>query len=269
MDANRALVIFSGGQDSTTCLGRALTKFSHVQCITFDYGQNHSIEIEAARRVIKYFEDNCGKAIPHEIVTIGDIFAGTSPLTNKAETLDTYSDHDSMSKIVGNRVEKTFVPMRNAVFLMLAANHAVAANCGNLVTGVCQADNANYPDCRQIFIAATTDAISYALGLDLNNGYFSVHTPLMNLSKAESIKLALETPYTYAALAYSHTAYDGQYPPVGKDHASILRAHGFEQADVPDPLVLRAWVENRMDLPEASNYRSDKIEWASDYLDFL
>lgn len=253
LNYEHAMVVLSGGQDSTTCLGWALNKYSRVSAVTFDYGQRHLIELTASRQVVRFFEDRVGVPIAHEVVALGDhVFAGTSPLTNPGETLDHYTDHDSMEKLVGDQVEKTFVPMRNAVFLMLAANRAIVAGAGILVTGVCQEDNANYPDCRADFIASAEATINEALGI---NG-FVIDTPLMFRAKSETVKLALEIPHAYAALALSHTAYDGAYPPVGKDHASILRAHGFEEAGVPDPLVMRAVKEGAMCLPDTLNYSS-------------
>lgn len=256
LNAKHAMVVLSGGQDSTTCLGWALEHYDEVSALTFDYGQKHRIELDAADTVVEYFEHKTGRAIPHSFVQIPDIFLSSSPLTNSNEQLETYENHDQMERIIGDRVEKTFVPMRNAVFLMIAANRAVAESIGTLVTGVCQADNANYPDCRQTFINAAQDTIQRALGVELepNASTFKIATPLMDLSKAESVKLALELPYTYEALAWSHTAYDGNYPPNGSDHASILRAHGFEVAGVPDPLVVRAWKEGLMELPRSPNY---------------
>lgn len=254
-----ATVIFSGGQDSTTCLAWALKQYEQVQCVTFNYGQKHVREIEAARDVIDFFEHFYGRKIEHKVIEIGPIFAGASPLTNRMEELETYSSHDEMEAIIGDRIEKTFVPMRNAVFLMLAANQAVAAGSGILVTGVCQADNANYPDCRADFISSAEQTINEALGTfnewaSDEPGALYIRAPLMDMSKAQSIDLALRLPGGYNALAYSHTAYDGSYPPTGKDHASVLRAHGFEECEYPDPLVVRAWAEDLMDLPETANY---------------
>ncbi len=252
LNPNVAMVVLSGGQDSTTCLGWALEKFDAVHAVTFDYNQKHSLELEAAAAVVGFFERNMQVKIPHEIVQIGDnTFAGMSPLTNPDAELETYADHNEMEGIIGDRVEKTFVPMRNAVFLMLAANRAAVAGAGALVTGVCQADNANYPDCRETFVRAAEATINEALGV--SHG-MRVLTPLMDLSKAQSIQLARSLPMTYEALAYTHTAYDGKYPPTGSDHASILRAHGFEEAGVPDPLVMRAVREGLMRLPKTQNY---------------
>lgn len=262
IDPTFALVVLSGGQDSTTCLGYALDRYLRVATITFDYGQRHRAEIDAAHKVRTFFEDAYDRAIPYEIVRLGpDTFRGTSPLTAGDQKLETYANHAEMEAIIGDRVEKTFVPMRNAAFLVYAANRAVCMGAGTIITGVCEADNANYPDCREVFIRSMQDTINLALGFSrpVNNGAgIYIQTPLMHLSKAESIKLAQKLPYTYDALAWSHTAYDGQYPPVGKDHASVLRAHGFEQAGVPDPLVLRAWREGLMDLPDTANYSSVK-----------
>lgn len=227
----RVMVVLSGGQDSTTCLFWARTMFDEVHALTFNYGQRHSIEIDAARAVAKL----AGVA-SHSVIDVPGVLRSRSPLTDGEAALETYTDFQSMDRIIGDRVELTFVPMRNAFFLTLAANYALAADCYDLVTGVCQQDNANYPDCRQSFITAQEATINEALGITR----FKIHTPLIDLTKAESIRLAQKLPGCMDALAYSHTCYAGEYPPCGKCHACVLRAHGFEQAAMPDPLVERA-----------------------------
>lgn len=246
----RALVVLSGGQDSTTCLAWALAQGFDIYAVTFNYGQRHARELEAAKQVAQ-LAGLLGER--HEVVDIGPILKSTSPLVS-SEELETYKDYASMDAIIGDRVEKTFVPMRNALFLTLAANRAIAIGASVLVTGVCQADNANYPDCRQTFIHAQEEAINEALGLDRGDTRFlHIATPLMDLSKAQSIQL-LDKIGFLPWLAYTHTAYDGQYPPLGQDHASVLRAHGFEDAGLPDPLLLRANAEGLCELPETLNY---------------
>ena len=120
----------------------------------------------------------------HEVLSIGPILNGTSPLTNASEPLETYTDFTSMDAVIGNRVEKTFVPMRNALFLTLAANRAVCIGAKTIVTGVCQDDNANYPDCRQVFINAQAKTVNEALGLAGGDGQITISAPLMSLSKA-------------------------------------------------------------------------------------
>lgn len=243
----KALVILSGGQDSTTCLYWAKERFDEVHAITFDYGQRHQRELQAAATVAQL----AGVA-SHETLEVGPILQGTSPLTNPNEELEQYADHTSLP----GGLEKTFVPMRNQLFITLAANHAYVRGITNLVTGVCQEDFGGYPDCRNVFIKALELACNLGTftGEDGAVGNLQIHTPLMFLTKAESVHLAMQLEDCMEALAYSHTAYDGAYPPVGHDHATLLRAKGFEEAGVPDPLVVRAYHEGLMDLPDTPNY---------------
>lgn len=227
---NKAMVVLSGGQDSTTCLFWAKRYFDEVHAVTFNYGQRHIREIEAARKVA-----GMACVASHEVIDVGPMLRSRSPLVNHGEALEQYSDYASMDAIIGDRVELTFVPMRNAFFLTLAANIALSKDCFTLVTGVCQQDNANYPDCRQSFVVAQEATINEALGIDI----FKIEAPLINLSKAESIALAASIPGCMEAMAYSHTCYAGEFPPCGKCHSCVLRAHGFEEASIPDPLVER------------------------------
>jgi len=228
---SKAMVVLSGGQDSTTCLFIAKNTYDEVHAVTFDYGQKHAIEIEAAKKIAQL----AGVA-SHEIIAVPNILRSTSPLLDKTAELEKYSDYESMDKIIGNRVELTFVPMRNAFFLTLAANIAISKGCFNLFTGVCQNDNSNYPDCRQAFIESQQRTIDEALGID----FFIIEAPLLHLSKADTVKLAMELPGCHEAMAYSHTCYSGTFPPCGECHSCVLRAKGFTDAGVPDPLLTRA-----------------------------
>lgn len=229
---DKALVVLSGGQDSTTCLFWAKFQFKEVHAICFNYGQKHSLELESAKKVAEIAN------VPLEIVNVPQVLKGRSPLTNPNEQLETYTNYEEMDSIIGDRVELTFVPMRNAFFLTLATNYALEKDIYNLVTGVCQQDNANYPDCRDEFIRSQQQTINLALGLDTDE--FKIYTPLMFLSKAESIKLAQTIPQAMEALAFSHTCYAGEFPPCGKCHSCVLRAQGFKEAEVNDPLIERA-----------------------------
>lgn len=240
---DKVVVVLSGGQDSTTCLFWAKQNFNEVHAITFDYGQRHSIEIEAAIKVAEI----AGVA-SHQIKNVRGLLESTSPLTSDTE-LEQYTDFDSMNEIIGDRVEKTFVPMRNTFFLTLAMNRALAVGARTIVTGVCQEDNANYPDCTDNFVLALQDAFTESLATEV-----TILAPLLYYSKADTVRLAATLPGCFDALAYSHTSYDGKYPPTDMNHANILRAHGFVEAGVPDPLVVRAWKEGLMDLPDTENY---------------
>lgn len=241
----KALVVLSGGQDSTTCLYWAIDQGFDVAAVTFNYGQRHAAELDAAACIAKM-----AGVLSHETVTLGPVLSGTSPLISSA-ALEQYADHRSLP----GGLEKTFVPMRNQLFLTIAANRAYCIGANVLVTGVCQEDFGGYPDCRRDFI----DALEHACNLgtftaDAGIGSLLIMTPLMYMTKAQSVHLALTLPGCYAALAYSHTSYDGQYPPTGHDHATLLRAKGFEEANVPDPLVLRANADGVMGLPATDNY---------------
>jgi len=244
----KALIVLSGGQDSTTCLYWAKERFDELHAVTIDYGQKHRVEIEAAKTVAKM-----AGVESHEIVEVGPILAGTSPLTNPDEELEQYTHHS----VLPGGLEKTFVPMRNRLFLTISANRAYCIGATDMVTGVCQEDFGGYPDCRRSFIDAIGEACNLGsfTGEDGAPGPLTIHTPLMDLTKAQSVDLALSLPGCMDALAFSHTSYDGAYPPTGHDHATLLRAKGFEEAGVPDPLVLRAHCEGLMDLPATPNYK--------------
>jgi 7-cyano-7-deazaguanine synthase len=203
-----------------------------IHAVTFNYNQRHSAELEAAEIIAS----RAGVA-SHEIIDLGPILKGTSPLVSDNE-LEQYADMNSLP----GGLEKTFVPMRNQLFLTLAANRAYVLGCRTLITGVCQEDFGGYPDCRRVFIDAVQLACNEGTftGRDGAVGNLNIQTPLMDLTKAQSVDLAMRLPGCYEALAYSHTSYDGAYPPTGNDHATLLRAKGFVEAGVPDPLVLRA-----------------------------
>lgn len=261
--SKKALLVLSGGQDSTTCLFWALREGYEVHAVTFDYNQRHRIEIDAAKLVAKM-----GGVVTHEVIELGPILKGTSPLVSNND-LEQYADHHSLP----GGLEKTFVPMRNQLFLTIAANRAFVLGIDTLITGVCQEDFGGYPDCRRVFIDALSLACTLGTftGEDGAIGPLTILTPLMYLTKAQSVELAWKLTQegfnAYGALAFSHTAYDGQYPPVGHDHATLLRAKGFEEADIPDPLILRAWREHLLSgLPKTPNYTGSLDEFLQ-YID--
>lgn len=229
----KAIVLFSGGQDSTTCLYWALQRFEEVRALSIHYGQRHAVELDAARRIADL------ASVAHEVVELPiGVLRGTSALVDGSAQVGHYSGPSALP----GGVEPTFVPMRNALFLVIAANRAAEIGAVTIVTGVCEEDYGGYPDCRARFIEAQEIAINEALGaLDFDTHlYVDIQTPLMRLSKANTVRLAAEIPGCLDALAYSHTCYDGEYPPNPHNHASILRARGFDEALIPDPLIVRA-----------------------------
>lgn len=221
----RALVTLSGGQDSTTCLYWAKSRYDDVRAISFRYNQRHAIELESARHIARMAN------VEHDIVDVGAVFAGLSPLTDSSVAVETYA---SAAALPGG-LEKTFVPGRNILFLTIAANRAYVADCDAIVVGLSQEDYGGYPDCRADFVEQMERAL--ALGLDRK---IKIEAPMLHLDKRETVLMAQGLPGCMEALAWSHTCYNGQFPPCGGCHACLLRSRGFEQAGVPDPMIVRA-----------------------------
>jgi 7-cyano-7-deazaguanine synthase len=223
-DAERALVLLSGGQDSTTCLWWALDRFGseNVQAISFDYGQRHRVELESAVAVAAL------AGVPQVCLPI-DTFAalGGDALTDAALEVGEHTDS-------GDGLPNTFVPGRNLVFLTYAAAWAWRRRIRNLVTGVAQTDYSGYPDCRAATLAALEEALRLGMETDIE-----IHAPLMYLSKRETVELAAALG-ALDAMALTHTCYNASRPPCGKCPACRLRARGFAEAGVPDPLLARA-----------------------------
>ena len=218
------LVMLSGGQDSTTCLFWAKENFAKVHALSFDYGQKHRLELESAATIAKM------ATVSHEIIALGSLFAGLSPLTNAEETLAQYESADQLP----GGLEKTFVPGRNILFLAVAANRAYVLGCDALVIGVSEEDFGGYPDCREDFI----EKMKAALGSGLERK-MQIYAPLMKMNKQQTVVLATNLPGCLEALAYTTTCYAGTVPPCLKCHACLLRARGFEKAEVTDPLLER------------------------------
>lgn len=217
----KAVVILSGGQDSTTCLYWARERFGRdaVESVTFDYGQRHRAEIECARNVARFAR------IPNVVLPI-DTFAalGRNALTDPDAPVPEGMPGD-------DELPATFVPGRNLAFLTFAAAWAWPRGIGDLVTGTAQTDYSGYPDCRR----DTIDALEKALSLGLERE-IRIHTPLMNLSKKETVELA-DGLGAMPAMALTHTCYKGERPPCGACAACRLRAKGFAEAGIEDPLT--------------------------------
>lgn len=238
-----AVVSFSGGQDSTTCLFNALMFNKIVHAVTIDYGQRHAREIVAAKSVISraqaHYPDH---EIKHHVLRIpASLLASNSPLTSE-NSLETYESPEQMENVIGDRVELTFIPGRNLLFAALLVPMCARVDADELVLGICAADNANYPDCQPAFYEMLGATIRAALG----SRKLHLSAPLLMLDKAASVRMAMTLRGCYEALAWSHTAYSGEYPPVTQDHATVLRADGFAKANVPDPLLVRAFAEGKL-----------------------
>jgi 7-cyano-7-deazaguanine synthase len=228
-----ALVLFSGGQDSTTCLFWALRRFARVEAIGFDYGQRHAVELRQARRIAER------AGVPFAVRRLDGALGGSALLDPDADVNAPHARDPDLPA--------SFVPGRNALFLSLAAAHAYNRGIHDLVGGMCQTDYSGYPDCRRVFLDSMQASLSLALDADLR-----IHTPLMYRTKAETWKLAADlgrvSPQGADAGAdaldvlevvrtESHTDYHGdrsQLHPWGygrlDNPASKLRAKGYAEA---------------------------------------
>lgn len=213
----KAVILLSGGQDSTTCLFWAKQRFSEVYAVGFDYGQMHIKEIEQAKKIAQ----NAG--VSYKIFDIKNLLAKSS-LTEK-------SDHNESSNINPD-LPASFTAGRNILFLTIAASYAAEIGANDLVTGVCQTDYSGYPDCRK----TTIDAMQLCLSLGIGIGDIRIHTPLMYLTKAETWKMAKDLNCLDIIINDTLTDYNGSMTKnewgFGDDNnpATHLRKKGYYEA---------------------------------------
>ncbi len=225
---NGALVLFSGGQDSTTCLAWALERYARVETIGFDYGQRHRIELD------------CREPVRREVAALSTTWAGRLgddhllALPVLGAISDTALTRETRIAMTAGGLPNTFVPGRNLMFLTLAAALAYRRGLSTLVGGMCETDYSGYPDCRDQTMRAMRDALS--LGMDRP---FAIETPLMWLDKAQTWQLAFDLggqPLVDVIRDATHTCYLGERGDVhpwghgcGRCPACTLRANGFTQ----------------------------------------
>jgi 7-cyano-7-deazaguanine synthase len=190
-----ALVLVSGGQDSTTCLYWAMKKFKKVFAITFDYGQKHSIETDIAQDICEINNISLKKldiSFMKDLV-VSNLFEGTGDLQEKHELNDD--------------VPASYVPYRNMIFLNLAAAWGSTIGARHLVTGVCETDYSGYADCRDVFVKSLQVALN--LATDFKDKENVIHTPLMWLTKSEEFRMAEELGCLDVILEETLTCYNG------------------------------------------------------------
>ena len=181
LNPKRALVLFSGGQDSTITLAWALDRYEHVETVAFDYGQRHAVELTARRDV----RAAIAEAFPAWVKRLGE--DATIDLSGFGAINDTALTRDVVIETGADGLPTTFVPGRNLVFLTMAAARAYMRDLGILVAGMCEADYSGYPDCRSPALAAQTEALR--LGMEAN---IALETPLMTITKAASWRMAAD-----------------------------------------------------------------------------
>lgn len=210
MIKEKALVVFSGGQDSTTCLFWAIERFTQVEVVTFDYGQRHLLEIECAKEIAKEH------GINHHVLDMSLL----NQLASNALTREEIKVEEGES----GGLPSTFVPGRNLLFLSFAGVLASQIGAKHIVTGVCETDFSGYPDCRDIFIKS----LNVTLNLSMDQS-FVIHTPLMWINKAQTWELADQLGVFEFVKERTLTCYNGIISDgCGECPACKLRKKGLE-----------------------------------------
>ena len=210
LNNEKAIVVFSGGQDSTTCLFYAKKQFKEVELVTFNYGQRHDTEIEVAKQIAQ------DQGMKHHVLDMSLL----SQLTPNALT-----QHDMEITNNEDGIPNTFVPARNLLFLSFAGALSYQIGAKHIITGVCETDFSGYPDCRDSFIKSMNVTLSLAMDKD-----FVIHTPLMWLNKAETWKLSDELEVLDYIRTKTLTCYNGIIGDgCGECPACHLRQRGLNQ----------------------------------------
>ena len=216
----KAVVLLSGGLDSITALALAQEQGFDCYALSLDYGQRHNAELAAAQRLAEAAGVN-----EHKVIRLGLGDVGGSALTDDAIDVP---DHAS------NGIPVTYVPARNTVFLSLALGWAEVLGAWDLFIGVNAVDYSGYPDCRPEFIAAFERLANLATRGGVEGGRFTIHAPLINLSKAEIIREGVRLGIDYANTVSCYSA-DSEGRGCGVCDACRLRAEGFRDAGIEDP----------------------------------
>ena len=224
--AKKAIVLVSGGLDSATVLAAARRQGFACYALSFDYGQRHRAELTAADYLAKALG-----AEEHRVVPIDLSAFGGSALTD-----DTIAVPES--GVVPDEIPVTYVPARNTVFLSLALAWAEVLGATDLFIGVNAVDYSGYPDCRPEFIEAFRQLANLATKAGVEGDSFSIHTPLIDLSKADIIRLGLELDVDYSLTVSCYQA-DSTGAACGRCDSCRLRRQGFEDAGVSDPTRYR------------------------------
>jgi 7-cyano-7-deazaguanine synthase len=226
LDGNGALVLFSGGQDSSTCLAWALDRFARVETIGYDYRQRHSVELKCRDKI----REEIGLRFPTWNKRLGEDHKVDLGVLSAIS--DTALTRDVEIKMLENKLPSTFVPGRNILFLTLAACVAYRRGLKHIIGGVCETDYSGYPDCRDDTIKCLQSALN--LGMEAR---FVLHTPLMWIDKAQTWALARDlggNELINLIIEHTHTCYQGDRTNYhawgygcGTCPACQLRADGF------------------------------------------
>jgi 7-cyano-7-deazaguanine synthase len=221
----RAIVLLSGGIDSTTTLAIAIAEGYEAYALSFDYGQRHQIEMDAARRVA-----NSLGAKEHRITSIDLRAFGGSALTDNVVVPKQRSETE-----IANGIPVTYVPARNTIFLAYGLAWAEVISANDIFIGVNAIDYSGYPDCRPEFIEAFENLANVGTKAAVEGRRFQIHTPLIKLSKADIIRKGFDLGVDFS---FTHSCYDptAEGLACGECDSCLLRLKGFREAGITDPI---------------------------------
>ncbi|KTC64843.1 ExsB protein (plasmid) [Legionella adelaidensis] len=217
----KAVILLSGGLDSATCLAIAKQQGFACYALSFAYGQRHDFELEAAKKLAQSMH-----AVDHRIISLDIGQFGASALTDSSIVVEDYKGD--------NKIPVTYVPARNTVFLSIALSLAESINAFDIFIGANFIDYSGYPDCRPEYIEAFEKLANLATKAGVEGNQYTIHAPLLYLSKAEIIKTGthLHVPYELTVSCYR---LDKNGAACGKCDSCIFRARGFNEANIADP----------------------------------
>lgn len=217
----KAVVVLSGGLDSATCMGIAENEGYKLHALTFYYGQRHSREVEQAKKIAEHYQVQ-----EHKIVNIDFLKElGGSALTDE--------NIDVPKKMNQDNIPVTYVPARNLIFLSCASAYAEVIKAEAIYTGVSGVDYSGYPDCRPEFIESLNNTVRLATKRNIEGEKTNIFTPLINLSKADTITLGLKLNVPYELTT---SCYNGEEYACGECDSCTLRLKGFKEAGYKDPI---------------------------------
>ena len=220
----KAIVLVSGGLDSTTCLAMAREKGFDLYALTFNYGQRHDHELNSAKMIVDFFNIH-----NHSIIDIDLAQFGGSALTDQID-VPKKRDLSDMDEI-----PVTYVPARNTVFLSLALAWAEVLGSFDIFIGVNALDYSGYPDCRPEYISSFEKTANLATKAGVSGSSFKIHTPLIDMTKSEIVKVGMDLGVDYSLTSSCYDP-DQEGNPCGLCDACYLRLKGFKEAGITDPL---------------------------------
>lgn len=225
-----AVVLLSGGLDSVTCLYWAKANYANVTTVSFNYGQRHNSELNAAKKIAATAQVN------HRIIDIDLAQLGGSALTDASLVVPDAKQTDFSDNQHNDSIPITYVPARNTIFLSYALALAEVTQSNAIVIGVNAVDYSGYPDCRPEYIEAFEKMANLATKAGVMGNHLQIATPLLHLSKAEIIKLGVSLGVDYALTVSCYRA-DSEGRACGHCDSCYLRQQGFLQAEIDDPTI--------------------------------